>query len=101
MDHRGGGRHRIGRWLPHQDALENWLEGLVETSGARRGGVEAPSGQSRNSASSSTAIRSSACLIAQMIEQVPHTKPYTRRHLEGIDRTPLLIDEVIRLGARI
>ena len=24
----GHGRHRVGRWLPHQDALEDWLEGL-------------------------------------------------------------------------
>ena len=27
----GHRRHRIGRWLPHQDALEDWLEGLVRS----------------------------------------------------------------------
>ena len=35
MEHHGGGRHRIGRWLPHQEALEDWLEGLVETCAAQ------------------------------------------------------------------
>jgi phosphatidylserine decarboxylase len=25
----GHSRQRAGRWLPNQDALENWLEGLV------------------------------------------------------------------------
>ena len=30
MEHHGGGSHRIGRWLPHQEALEDWLEGLVK-----------------------------------------------------------------------
>jgi len=24
------GRHRMGRWLPHQEALEDWLEGLTK-----------------------------------------------------------------------
>ena len=38
MEHHGGGSHRLGRWLPHQDALEDWLEGLVKDIRAKRGG---------------------------------------------------------------
>ena len=30
-----------------------------------------------------------------MIEQVPRTQPYTKRHLESVDQMLLLIDEVI------
>jgi phosphatidylserine decarboxylase len=35
----GHRRHRIGRWLPHQDAMEDWLEGLVGDVGAWAGHV--------------------------------------------------------------
>jgi hypothetical protein len=37
MDNQPGGhrRHRVGRWLPHQDDLEDWLEGLVRDVGAK------------------------------------------------------------------
>src|SRR5262249_51736086 len=35
-------------------------------------------------------------LITQMIEQVSNTKPYTKRHLEGVDHMLRLIDAVIR-----
>ena len=33
-----------------------------------------------------------------MIEQVPHAKPYRRRHLESVDQMLLLINEVIGLA---
>ena len=33
--------------------------------------------------------------VTQMIEQVPHAKPYSKRHLESVDQMLLLINEVI------
>jgi phosphatidylserine decarboxylase len=35
-------------------------------------------------------------LVTQMIEQVPHTRKYRRRHVESVDQMLLLISEVIR-----
>ena len=36
----GHARHRVGRWLPHQDALEDWLEGLAEDVRCRADGAK-------------------------------------------------------------
>ena len=94
MEHRGGGSHRIGRWLPHQEALEDWLEDLVNDIRAKRGGAKLHPAveEFRELIDSDSIVR---LLITQMIEQVPDTKPYTKRHLHGIDQLLLLIDEVI------
>ena len=96
MNHqpRGHGRHRIGRWLPHQDALEDWLEGLVTEVREKAGKVTLH-----------PVIEEFAKLIdddpivrmyvTQMIEQVPHAKQYSKRHLENVDQMLRLMNEVI------
>ena len=89
------GRHRMGRWLPHQEALEDWLEGLTKEVRPKSGeaNLHPAVEEFRELISGDPIVR---LLITQMVEQVPHTKPYTRRHLEGVDHMLLLIDEVIR-----
>jgi phosphatidylserine decarboxylase len=89
------GRHRMGRWLPHQEALEDWLEGLTKEVRPKSAGAKLHPAveEFRELISGDPIVR---LLITQMIEQVPHTKPYTRRHLESVDHMLLLIDEVIR-----
>ena len=43
MEHHG--RHRMGRWLPHQEALEDWLEELtVESEGKNPDGMKLSQG---------------------------------------------------------
>jgi len=87
-------RHREGRWLPDQDSLEAWLEGLsrkVETRGV--GEFRHPvMREFRDLIDRNPVVR---MLLTQMIEQVPHSKPYTKRHLESVDQMLSLIDEVI------
>ena len=91
---RGHGRHRVGHWLPHQDALEDWLEGLAreirdQTSKVTfRPVIE----EFRNLIDADSVVR---MYLTQMIEQVPHAKRYTKRHLESVDQMLLLMNEVI------
>jgi phosphatidylserine decarboxylase len=96
MDHRPSGhqRHRIGRWLPHQDDLEDWLEGLVQEVGARADRVRYHPviREFRDLIDDDPIVR---MLVTQMIEQVPHARRYRKRHVEGVDQLLLLINEVI------
>jgi phosphatidylserine decarboxylase len=39
--------------------------------------------------------------VNQMIAQVPHTKPYPRRHLHSVQQMLRLINEVLGDGARV
>ena len=94
MKHHGSRHHRIGRWLPHQDALEDWLEGLVKDVRVERGGAKLhPAVEDfRELINGDPIVR---LLITRMIEQVPDIKPYNRRHLHDVDQLLRLIDEVI------
>jgi phosphatidylserine decarboxylase len=96
MDHRPAGhqRHRVGRWLPHQDDLEDWLEGLVRDVKARaeRGPLHPAVEGFRDLIDRDPIVR---MLVTQMIEQVPHTRRYRQRHLQSVGQMLLLIDEVI------
>ena len=93
MKHQGG--HRIGRWLPHLDALEDWLEGLVKDVEPRPGGegLHPAVEEFRELIDGDPIVR---LLTAQMIEQAPTSRTYSRRHLKGVDQLLLLIDAVIR-----
>jgi phosphatidylserine decarboxylase len=96
MDKQPGGqaRHRVGRWLPHQDALEDWLEGLAcEVRSRGEGASNHPVIEEfRGLIDRDPIIR---MLLTQMIEQVPHGRQYSKRHLESVDQMLLLINEVI------
>jgi phosphatidylserine decarboxylase len=96
MGHQPSGhrRHRIGRWLPHQDALEDWLEGLVGEVGVKadRVSVHPVVAESRDLIDRDPIVR---MLVTQMIEQVPHTRKYRKRHLESVEQMLLVINEVI------
>jgi hypothetical protein len=88
-------RHRRGRWLPHQDALEEWIEGLAEDVRSRGKAVSFhPVIEEFRGLIEGDPI---VCMyLTEMIEQVPHTKEYRQRHLESIDQMLRLINEVIR-----
>jgi len=96
MDHQSGGhrRHRIGRWLPHQDDLEDWLERLVQEVGttAHRVKFHPVIDEFRDLIDRDPIVR---MLVTQMIEQVPHARRYRQRHLQSVDQMLLLINEVI------
>ncbi len=90
----GHGRHRQGRWLPAQDHLEDWLEGLAEHVRGKASGVTLkPAVQEFRELIEDDPIV--GMYMRLMIEQVPHTKPYRRRHLESVDQMLDLIDEII------
>jgi phosphatidylserine decarboxylase len=96
MDQQTGSerRHRPGRRLPDQDSLEAWLEGLA-------GEVE----EQPEDAPLHPVIEEFHALIdrdpvvrmylTQMIEQIPHTKEYRKRHLKDVDQMLRLIELVI------
>jgi phosphatidylserine decarboxylase len=96
MDHRAAAheRHRVGRWLPHQDDLEDWLEGLVEHVRAKPGGAELRPviREFRELIDRHPVVR---MYLTEMIEQVPHARAYRKRHVESVDQLLRLIDEII------
>ena len=88
-------RPRAGRWLPNQDSLEGWLEGLTTDIRARAGrGFRHPvMDEFRALIDRDPVIRLE---LTQMIAQVPHDrKRYRKRHVESLDQLLALIDEVI------
>jgi phosphatidylserine decarboxylase len=94
-DHPGEhARHQAGRWLPHQDALEDWLEGLVSEvrSKADEVTLHPVIDEFRQLIDGDPVVR---MYLTQMIEQVPHAKRYSKRHLESVDQMLDLINEVI------
>lgn len=89
----GGDLKRQGGWLPQgQDELEQWLDGRINSMGQP--------GVFRHSV-----IREFAQLIetdaivrmylTRMIEEVPKTRRYSKRHITGVDQLLHLIDEVL------
>jgi phosphatidylserine decarboxylase len=87
-------RHRHGRWLPDQGSLEGWLEGLAEEVGAQPDDavLHPVLREFRELIDRDPVVR---MYLGQMIEQVPHTKKYSKRHLESIDQLLRLINTVI------
>jgi phosphatidylserine decarboxylase len=91
---RGQGRHRQGRWLPHQDALEDWLEGLVleVRDKAEKVALQPVIEEFAKLIDDDPVVR---MYVTQMIEQVPHAKRYSKRHLENVAQMLQLINEII------
>ncbi|QEH32723.1 phosphatidylserine decarboxylase [Aquisphaera giovannonii] len=98
MSHRKAGhrRHRHGRWLPHQDALEDWLEGSCGRASEKAADpatrLQPVVQELKDLIDRDPIVR---MYFTQMIEQVPHAKPYRKRHIEDVDQLLWLIDEVI------
>ncbi|MDR3636794.1 MAG: phosphatidylserine decarboxylase family protein, partial [Isosphaeraceae bacterium] len=86
--------HRKGHWLPDQDALEDWLEGLTNQVKAKAdGAILHPAVEElRELIDGDPIVR---MYFTRMIEEVPHYKQYRKRHLENVDQMLGLIDEVI------
>lgn len=90
-----GARPRAGRWLPDQDALEAWLEGLAGEVAARgEAGFRHPVMEEfRALIDRDPVVRME---LAEMIAQVPHDrKRYRKRRVASLDQLLGLIDEVI------
>jgi phosphatidylserine decarboxylase len=87
-------RYRAGRWLPHQDALEAWLDGIHEKvrANAPETTLHPVVEEFRTLIDHDPIVR---MYISQMIAQVPHTKKYRKKHLESIDQLLFLINEII------
>ena len=88
-------RPRTGRWLPDQDSLEDWLEGLTRDVDARPGGAfrHPVMREFRDLIDRDPVVRLE---LTEMIAQVPHDqKRYRRRHVRDLDHLLALIDAVI------
>jgi phosphatidylserine decarboxylase len=90
-------RRRAG-WLPaEQDELESWLAGHRERVEARGEQVVlAPvMVEFQELIDSDPVVR---MYMNQMIEQVPSTKQYSKRHLESVEQLMRLINEVLTMA---
>ncbi len=96
MDHPANqGRPRAGRWIPDQDSLEAWLEGLTKDVEQRADtSFRHPvMNEFRELIDRDPVIRLE---LSQMIAQQPHSKKrYRQRHVQSLDQLLMLIDEVI------
>jgi phosphatidylserine decarboxylase len=86
---------RLGGWLPErQDDLEEWIAGHRERVEAR--GEDAALHpvivEFKELIASDPVVR---LYLTEMIEQVPKSKPYRKRHLTSVDQMLRLINEVL------
>jgi phosphatidylserine decarboxylase len=90
-------RRRAG-WLPEdQDALEAWLTGhreRVEAKGEQVA-LHPVLSEFQELMDTDPVVR---MYMGQMIEQVPSTKPYRRRHVESVDQMVRMINEVLEMA---
>ena len=88
---------RPGRWLPDQGSLEAWLEGLAQRVEGRAGASfrHPVMDEFRDLIARDPVVRLE---LTAMIDQIPTTKKYTKRHLRSLDQMLHLIDEVIGLA---
>jgi phosphatidylserine decarboxylase len=89
---------RPGGWLPEQqDELEDWIAGHRERVEAR--GEDVPLHpvivEVQELIASDPVVR---LYMTEMIEQVPKSKPYRKRHLTSVDQMLRLINEVLTMA---
>jgi phosphatidylserine decarboxylase len=93
----GDVRRRAG-WLPRdQDALEEWLAGhtsRVESRGEKIV-LHPVITEFQELIDSDPVVR---LYVNEMIEQVPRTKPYRKRHIESVPHLLRLINEVLTMA---
>jgi phosphatidylserine decarboxylase len=90
-------RRRAG-WLPDgQDELEDWLAGHRERVEARGEQIvlHPVLAEFQELIDTDPVVR---MYLNQMIDQVPSTKPYSRRHLESVEQLLRLINEVLTMS---
>lgn len=89
---------RPGGWLPEQqDELEDWIAGHRERVEAR--GEDVPLHpvivEFQELIASDPVVR---LYMTEMIDQVPKSKPYRKRHLTSVDQMLRLINEVLTMA---
>ena len=89
----GDGRRHAG-WLPEQEQLEDWLSGHRARAESRSEPVQLRPAVAE--------LEQLICrdpvvrmLVTRMIEEVPRSKQYAKRHIEDIPQLLRLIDEVL------
>ena len=88
---------RSAGWLPEQDELESWLEGHRERVEARSEPVvlHPVLEEFQELIDTDAVVR---MYLNQMIEQVPSTKPYSKRHLESVEQMLGMINELLTMA---
>lgn len=96
-DEAGAGGHRIGKWLPHQDALERWLAEFARKTDEQKGTIRFHPVMIEfcELIGRDPVVR---MYFTQMIEQVPKTKPYRNNHLQSVDQMVFLINQVLTVA---
>lgn len=89
---------RLGGWLPeNHDDLEEWIAGHRERVEGR--GADVPLHpvivEFQELIASDPVVR---LYMTEMIEQVPKSKPYRKRHLTSVDQMLRLINEVLTMA---
>ena len=89
-------KRRAG-WLPDQDELESWLAGHRERVEAKGEQVvlHPVVTEFRELLDREPVLR---MYVERMIDEVPRSKPYSKRHLESVDQLLRLIDEVLTMA---
>lgn len=89
---------RPGGWLPeNHDALEEWLAGHRERVEAQGDAITLHPVivEFQQLIAADPVVR---LYLTQMIEQVPRSKPYKKRHLTSVDQMLRLINEVLTMA---
>ena len=96
-EHEAVDTKRSGGWMPEQDDLESWLEGhreRVETKG-EQAVLHPVIDEFQELIDGDPVVR---MYLNQMIEQVPSTRPYRKRHLESVEQMLRLINELLTMA---
>jgi len=88
---------RSGGWLPEQDDLESWLDGHRQRVEARGEQVvfHPVLEEFQELIDTDPVVR---MYLNQMIEQVPSSKPYRKRHLDSVGQMLRLINELLTMA---
>ncbi|KQR51787.1 hypothetical protein ASF88_09225 [Leifsonia sp. Leaf336] len=84
---------RRGGWLPAgQDELEEWLEGRLDRLGDPNKPLHPVIQDFKELIETDAIVR---MYMTRMIEEVPKSRQYSKRHIESVDQLLRLIDDVL------